>query len=461
MSRVKNDRAAGGGATGPWNPWAPRVGGGAPVSAPPPPATAPAPAIGPTPSGPAVPRPFHTGPIPPGPPVQGDRRPPGSGAVPPTRWPAPRIDLPTEAQPRRRSAALVGFLAFLLGALVVGGAFGAYALGDRRVARDAATSSSTSTTTAPSGPAPALDIRKILAIAQPSVVTIQTGGRSSIFGSAGSGVVISDDGLILTNAHVIEGANGQPISVRFNDGSVAAATIVGSSKGDDIALVKVDRTGLTPAKIGSSANLRVGDDVVAIGNSLNLGGDPSVTRGIVSAKDRSIDDGTTSLDHLIQTDAAINPGNSGGPLVNAAGEVVGINTAIIQGAQNVGFSIAIDSVQNLIDTLKQGGGDPQAKTAVLSIKSTDVTATSPDAATRSQYGIIASSGALVVQVDPPGAAAAAGIQEGDVIVSFDDQTITSSTQLTTAVKSHQPGDQVTAIVERKGQRRSFQVTLGP
>jgi S1-C subfamily serine protease len=396
--------------------------------------------------------------------VQGDRRPPGAGAAPPTRWPAPRIDLIPEEDPKRRSAALVGFVAFLLGALVVGGAFGAYALGDRREARalrSSTTSSTTTTTTQASGPAPLLDIRKILGIAQPSVVTIQTGGPTSIYGSAGSGVVISADGLILTNAHVIEGASGQPISVRFNDGSVAAAAIVGSSKSHDIALIKVERSGLTPAKLGSSANLRVGDDVVAIGNSLNLGGDPSVTRGIVSAKDRSINDGTTSLDHLIQTDAAINPGNSGGPLVNAAGEVVGINTAIIQGSQNVGFSIAIDSVQDLITTLKQGGGDPQAKTAVLGIKSTDVTATSPDAATRSQYGITTTSGALVVQVDPPGgAAAAAGITEGDVVVGFNNQPIATSAELTTAVKSHKPGDKVTALVERQGQRRSFQVTLG-
>jgi len=256
---------------------------------------------------------------------------------------------------RRRSAALVGFVAFLLGALVVGAAFGAYALGDRRGGRSAATSKTA--TSRPTGRVSSLDIRRILDVAQPSVVTIQTGSADSIFGSAGSGVVISADGLILTNAHVIEGSSGGTISVRFNDGTVSPATVVGASKSSDIALIHVKRNDLTPAKLGSSANLRVGDDVVAIGNALNLGGDPSVTRGIVSAKDRSIDDGKISLSHLIQTDAAINPGNSGGPLVNAAGEVVGINTAIIDGSQNVGFSIAIDSVQELIKKLKAGGGD--------------------------------------------------------------------------------------------------------
>src|SRR5690606_21003684 len=137
----------------------------------------------------------------------------------------------------------------------------------------------------------------------------------------------------LTNAHVIAGAGGS-IQVRFNDGTTGSARLVGADTGQDIALIRADRDGLTAAVLGSSSNLRVGDDVVAIGNALNLGGDPSVTRGIVSAKDRSITDGRVSLDNLIQTDAAINPGNSGGPLVDAEGRVVGINTAIIEGAQN-------------------------------------------------------------------------------------------------------------------------------
>lgn len=305
--------------------------------------------------------PFDTGPTWPlvgrsGPPVHDDDRPPGAGVAPPTDWPAPRMPDDRAQQERKpRSAALVGFIAFLLGALMVGSAFGAYALGDRRGGRS--TVSSKVATSRPTGGVSTLDIRKILDVAQPSVVTLQTGSANSIFGSAGSGVVISADGLILTNAHVIEGSAGGTISVRFNDGTASPATVVGASKSNDIALIHVKRNDLTPAKLGSSANLRVGDDVVAIGNSLNLGGDPSVTRGIVSAKDRTIDDGKISLSHLIQTDAAINPGNSGGPLVDAAGEVVGINTAIIDGAQNVGFSIAIDSVQELIKKLKAGGGD--------------------------------------------------------------------------------------------------------
>jgi len=305
-----------------------------------------------------------------------------------------------------------------------------------------------------------LDIQKILDIARPSVVTIQTGSPDSMFGGSGSGVVISEDGLILTNAHVIEGAGGN-ISIRFSDGTSATASLVGASTADDIALVQADRTGLTPATLGSSANLLVGDPVVAIGNALNLGGDPSVTSGIVSAKDRQIDDGTIRLDNLIQTDAAINPGNSGGPLVNANGEVVGINTAIIAGAQNIGFSIAIDSVEELIDQLKAGGGDLTRNTAILGVSTIDVTSPDLDQSVKDQYGITAQAGAVLVAVDGSGAAGSAGMLEGDVVVSFDGQPIATSSDLTRAVRARAPGDQASLVLERRGERQTLTVTLGP
>ncbi|MEZ5204713.1 MAG: trypsin-like peptidase domain-containing protein [Acidimicrobiales bacterium] len=392
-------------------------------------------------------------------PVVDHGRLPGAPAQPPTTWPDPHLpEAPTAPERRRRGGALVVITAFLLGALLVGAVFAAYALGHR--AGEGATSAKTDATTTTrlraDGP---LDIQKVLDIVRPSVVTIQTGSPNSVFGGAGSGVVISEDGLILTNAHVIEGAGNQ-ITIRFSDGATASASLVGASTGDDIALVKADRTGLTPAQLGSSANLLVGDPVVAIGNALNLGGDPSVTSGIVSAKDRSIDDGTTSLDHLIQTDAAINPGNSGGPLVNADGQVVGINTAIIQGAQNIGFSIAIDSVQDLIDELKAGGGDLTPNTARLGVATVDVTSEQLDDQTREQFEITAESGAVVTSVDPSGAAGAAGIQEGDVILEIGGEPVATASDATSIVRSHEPGDQVTIVIERRGQRQSVSVTLG-
>ena len=395
------------------------------------------------------------------PPVADDRRPEGAGSQPPTGWPAPKLDgpIPVATAPERRSPALVGFVAFLIGALVVGAAFATYAYGDRRGRGPQASSAAQASTDRPIGQARALDIRKILGIAQPSVVSITTGRPDSIFGGAGSGVVISADGLILTNAHVIESAGGN-ISIRFNDGQMANAKLIGASTKDDIALLQAERTGLTPATLGSSANLLVGDDVVAIGNALALGDEPSVTRGIVSAKDRSINDGKVSLDNLIQTDAAINPGNSGGPLINADGKVVGINTAIIQGAQNVGFSLAIDPVKQLIKDLKAGKGDLNPNPAVLGVATVTVN-DSLSQATRDRYAVTAGSGALVTRVEPDSAASAAGIEEGDVVVEAGGGPISTNEQLTGLVRKRAPGDEIQMTVERGGRRRSFAVTLGP
>jgi putative serine protease PepD len=392
-------------------------------------------------------------------PVADDARPSGAPSVPPTAWPDPFLPAPEPGagEPKRRSAALWAFTAFLLGAALVGAVLAAYAAGDSRDDKAAAST----TTTAPLRAEGDLDIQKILDKARPSVVTIQTGGPTSLFGSAGTGVIISEDGLILTNAHVIEGAGGEDITVRFNDGTSARAKLVGASTGDDIALIQAEQTALTPAKLGSSANLLVGDPVVAIGNALNLGGDPSVTSGIVSAKDRQISDGSISLDNLIQTDAAINPGNSGGPLVNANGEVVGINTAIIQGAQNIGFSIAIDSVQELIDDLKAGGGDLTPNTPVLGITTVDVSSPDIPPEFKDQFGITAEQGAIVGSVAPKSGAGKAGIQIGDVVVGFDGKDVTGSTQLTKLVREHKPGDEVTVEVERRGEPKTFTVTIGP
>jgi S1-C subfamily serine protease len=393
---------------------------------------------------------------PPNAPVADDRRPPGAGATPPTAWPAPRYEPDAEREANRRhSPALAAFIAFLVGALLMGGAFASYALGHRTekvVVRPKASSSG-------SKPATALDIRHILDIAQPSVVTIDAGNPDSIFGSAGSGVVISKDGLVLTNAHVVAGST--QIEVTFSDSVKAKATVVGTSASHDIALLQVARNDLTPAKLGSSDNIQVGDDVVAIGNALNLGGDLTVTRGIVSAKDRTISAGENTLEHLIQTDAAINHGNSGGPLVNASGEVIGINTAGFEQAQNVGFAISIDSVKDLIEELKRGGGTGvPSNTAVLGAASIDVNSPDVDKATRDHFKITATSGALVISVDPTGPAADAGLEPGDVVVAIDGTPVATSQALSDAIDAHKPGDQVRLTTERQGNRRTFVETLG-
>src|SRR5437764_239141 len=204
------------------------------------------------------------------------------------------------------------------------------------------------------------DIQEILAKVEPAVVSIRT--RTLSLGDflkpvpgegAGTGFVIGSDGVIVTNNHVVTGA--QSIEVVFADDRKMPARVLGKDPTTDLAAVKVDATGLPTATLGDSDALKVGDDVVAIGNALALEGGPTVTRGIVSALNRTITaENGVRLEHVLQTDTAINPGNSGGPPVNAAGEVVGINTAVAGDAQNIGFSIAITPARPIIDGLRQG-----------------------------------------------------------------------------------------------------------
>jgi S1-C subfamily serine protease len=296
------------------------------------------------------------------------------------------------------------------------------------------------------------------------VVTIETSANTAggVFEGAGTGIVLSKDGLVLTNAHVISGTND--IKVRLFDGTLHKGGLIGSTPDDDLAVIKVDGVGgLVPAELGSSDVLQVGEPVIAIGNALNLGGKPSVTQGIVSATDRSIDDAgpsgePVSLDNLIQTDAAINPGNSGGPLVDASGQVVGINTAIIADSQNIGFAIAIDPVKDLIRDLRKGKGDITPDTAFLGVQTVDLDGV--EEAVRTQLGIVADKGAFVAEVTPGSGAAKAGLKDGDVIVAFDGKAVTSSTQVANEVRRHDSGDKVRLRIERDGKQRTLTATLG-
>jgi S1-C subfamily serine protease len=304
----------------------------------------------------------------------------------------------------------------------------------------------------------ALDIQAILSAVQPSVVAIETSQTTTrgVFEGAGSGIVLSEDGLVLTNAHVIGGSSD--ITVVLFDGTRHQATLVGSFPADDLALVQVPATDLVPATLGSSDALQVGDEVIAIGNALNLGGPPTVTRGIVSAKDRDLDAQGVRLEGLIQTDAAINPGNSGGALVNAAGEVVGVPTAILRDAQNLGFAIPIDLARPLIEQLKAGNGAITPNTAFLGITSTDVSGIT--SVVRDRFAIELDEGAFVTEVLPDSAAAEAGIEAGDVIVEVDGNVITGSRDVQDAVRAREPGDEVEVRIVREGEELTVAATLG-
>jgi putative serine protease PepD len=303
-----------------------------------------------------------------------------------------------------------------------------------------------------------LDIQQILEIAQPTVVSIYT--STSEGEGAGSGFVYdATEGLILTNAHVIEGAD--EISVTFFDGTAMGAELVGAFPDDDVAMLRVDDlSDLVAADLGSSDALRVGEDVVAIGNALGLGGKPTVTTGIVSAVNRTISDGTSTLANLIQTDAAINPGNSGGPLLNSRGQVVGINTAKIPDASNIGFALAIDNLLPLIEDLRDGEGDVTADTPFLGVSTQPLAAGDFPPELLEQFGITEQAGLIVSGVTPGSGADEAGIEPGDVIREVDGQVTDTNEQLGEAIRAKAIGDTVTLAYDRMGERQEVDVTLG-
>ncbi len=313
---------------------------------------------------------------------------------------------------------------------------------------------------ASSSPAADGSIEKVAQAVLPSVVMIS--GTNSSGSGSGSGIILSADGKILTNNHVaVLGANGGKLTVSFNDGSHAPAKILGTDPLTDTAVIQAQGvSGLTPATIGHSSSLQVGQGVVAIGSPFGL--DATVTSGIVSALNRPVNVGTVSQGNAtvypaIQTDAAINPGNSGGPLVNLSGEVVGIDSAI-QSATNgtgqgepgsigLGFAIPIDEVLPIVQQMIKGETPTHAKLGIGV----------ENAATGA--GAQVADGAKIQQVTNGSAAAGAGLKAGDVITKVDDHLITSSDGLVAIIRSYRPGDSVTVTYTRGGSTHTVQVTL--
>ncbi|MFB9447916.1 S1C family serine protease [Dactylosporangium vinaceum] len=290
-------------------------------------------------------------------------------------------------------------------------------------------------------PAPNLNRDSVGGVAEavlPSVVDISTGEAE------GSGVIMTADGQIITNNHVVAGA--RQLTVTFSTGKTAPATVVGTDPAGDIAVIKVQGvSGLTAAKFGDSDALRVGDTVLAVGSPLGLQG--SVTAGIVSALHRTIEgeQGGKSIADAIQTDAAINPGNSGGALVNLRGEVVGINTAIATAGENsgnigVGFAISANRARAGADQLAKGG---KVSHPYLGVQLTDGT-----------------NGALIGGVVAGGPADKAGLKTGDLVTKFGSATVGDATALINAVQAGKAGDQVQVTVNRNGSDQTVTVTLG-
>ena len=306
---------------------------------------------------------------------------------------------------------------------------------------------------------------QIVEMSAPSVVGIDTittattnsfwygYGQSYEVPGSGSGVILTEDGYIATCAHVVEGA--KTVKVTLNDDTTYDATIVGTDDKNDIAIIKIDATGLTPAIVGDSTTLTVGSEVIAIGNPLGeLRG--TATAGIISATNRTIEvEGQTMT--LVQTDAAISPGNSGGGLFDATGKLIGIVNAKVSDsrAEGLGFAIPVNSVLDEISDLLNYGyvtGRPY-----LGVSTQDVTLRSRN---RMWYYSDGTRCVLVEKVVSGSAAEKAGIQAGDLILKLEDKAISSGDELSSAIGNYKPGDTVTLTLQRDGEELTVEVTFG-
>lgn len=281
--------------------------------------------------------------------------------------------------------------------------------------------------------------------------------RSSTSDSEGSGIIFTEDGYIITNYHVVQyadpknGAANTALTVYLPDKREAKAKFIGGDSENDLAVIKIDLTNLPAAELGDSSEVEVGDPAVAIGNPLGMEFAGSVTYGVISALNRQLKTGDNSLT-LIQTDAAINPGNSGGALVNKKGQVIGINSAKIsvEGIEGLGFAIPMNTAKPIVDQLKTYGyvkGKP-----LIGISAQEVTAE-----ISRMYDLPV--GVYISEVTQGGAAEAAGIHKGDVLVKLDGSKIESMADLDAVKKNHKAGDTVSAVVSRDGKEVTLSITF--
>jgi S1-C subfamily serine protease len=317
--------------------------------------------------------------------------------------------------------------------------------------------------TTPSGERTHLTTAEIVRLLEPSVVHILIEGTTfSVFGQpiptegVGTGFITDDEGHIVTNNHVvfIDGERAaERITVTLSDGRQFQARLVGGDRPTDLAVLKIDADNLTPARLGDTAGLQVGDDVVAIGHALDLPGGPTVTRGVVSAKERLIQEDPYLIPGAIQTDAPINPGNSGGPLVNMYGEVVGITTQVIRGtAEGIGFAISIDTIKPIVEELIDKG---RVERGYLGINLINIT---PGIA--EEFDLVVDSGVGIGSVQDDSPADRAGLEAGDIIVGAAGEDIKNSGDLLRVLTEHRAGETVTIEYYREADLQEVKVTLG-
>jgi S1-C subfamily serine protease len=370
-----------------------------------------------------------------------------------------------------------GLTAIALGALVFAAAATSGASVNISFSRPAARAAGApvALTTTSAAVAPAGTVAAVAQSVGPAVVSVRTDQ------GLGSGVIYDQSGLILTNAHVVQGA--QSITIGLVDGRHFAGRVVGADNGFDVAVIKIDGSNLPSATLGNSSSLQVGEAVVAIGNP--FGFDHTLTTGVVSALNRPVSEGPGTYNQpMIQTDAAINPGNSGGPLLDINGQVMGITTLVAapQGfpAQGLGFAVPVDTARRIADQLVQTGkvtrsGQPFLGVSLSDINRPDTTPGFPGQprvpgqpgvpggrgrTPRPQVPSGVDHGALVGDVQPSSPAAQAGVQASDVIINFDSFDIYNPDELLQRLVVHNPGDQVALTVIRNGQPVTMTLTVG-
>ena len=377
-----------------------------------------------------------------------------AGETPPAWEPHPR----TKRRWPGRLVAGVLALAVCAGTGVAGGYFGAKLAGGSGNGTNTVLYQSVERTSTSTGDKGDMTVADVVSLTASSVVEVSTEQlvtdnyfSQRVLSGAGSGVIISEDGYIITNHHVINGAS--TITVRLHDKSEYSATVVGSDETSDIAVLKIDATGLSAAVMGDSDTLAVGEEVVAIGNPLgSLGG--TVTNGIISALERDITVEGQNM-RLLQTNAAISPGNSGGGLFNAQGELIGVVNAksVEDGSEGIGFAIPINTAREVAEDLINNGyvtGRPALGVTVLNIT---------DAQTAMYYGVN-SFGVYIMSVEDGSGAAKAGLKAGDRIVIIDNKEVSDTADVTSALQDKAVGDVVSMQISRGGEIMSVEVTLG-
>ena len=355
--------------------------------------------------------------------------------------------LPTEPTPRRKGRVGSLLLALLVGLAggLVGGAFAAGVTDGIDGSSGSPVVTAAKVDQAKVGNT---SVAKAAAVISPSVVTIDSLADDGE--SIGTGIIISSDGDVVTNAHVVE--NATEVRVVLNgETEPRKAKVLAADAGNDLALVRIDNiTGLTAATFADPESLAVGDQVVAVGYALDLDGGASVTSGIISALNRTMQNEDGALNALIQTDAAISSGNSGGPLINMEGHVVGVNTAVYRStetsaANNIGFAISVGEVKRVIEVLRSEAGGEKRAQGYLGIALSD----------RTDGGV----GAVVSEVAADSPAETSGLKVRDIILQVNDQPITGQGALIGIIRDATPGEEVEIVIERDGERITVKAEL--